>query len=119
MMRRLFSVGAGLVLASAGMVWASSSSHSVEVRLAEPATLNGKTLAPGDYRFQWTGEMPKVDVKVESGDETVTVAQATVEKRADEAPDRAVVTRETKSGKRVIEEVRVGSKKIALVFPRS
>jgi hypothetical protein len=119
MMRRVFSVGAGLVLASAGLVWASSDSHSVSVSLDEPVTLAGKALPAGDYHFKWQGDQPKVDVTVESHDKTVLVAHAKLEERAMPARSESVLTRKTKSGASVLEELRLQGQKTALVFPQS
>jgi hypothetical protein len=121
MMRRVFSVGAGLglILASAGMVWASSESHSANVYLDGPTTLAGKVLPAGDYRLEWKGDQPKVDVTVERNDRTVAVAQAKLEERAKPAKVESVLTRRTKSGASIVEEVRLRGKKTALVFPQS
>lgn len=119
MMHRVFSVGAGLVLASAGLVWASSESHSVKVNLDEPVTLAGKALPAGDYRFEWQGDEPKFDVTVERDDKTVVVAHAQLERRPVEAQSQSVVTRRTKSGASIMEELRLRGQKTALVFPVS
>jgi hypothetical protein len=119
MMRRVFSVGAGLILASTGMVWASSESHSVRVSLDDPVTLAGTALPAGNYRFEWRGDQPKVDVTVEHNDKTVVVAHAKLEERADRSQSQEVVTRRTKSGAANFVELRLRGQNTALVFPQS
>jgi hypothetical protein len=78
MVRRVFSVVAGLVLAGATAGWASPNPRSVRVVPSEPMAVSGKTLAAGSYQFYWTGDASQVDVTVKQGDKVVTEPKATV-----------------------------------------
>jgi len=118
MIRRISSLVVGVVFASAGAVWATGQSHSVNMTLDQAATISGKTLQPGDYRLMWTGEAQKVDVTIESGDKTVAQAEATLKQEPKPTAEASVVLRKTKSGE-ILEEVRPEGQKTVIVFSHS
>jgi hypothetical protein len=62
--------GASLLLA-AGAVAAGTGKGSLH--LFETVEVQGKQLAPGDYKLQWNGEGSKVELNITRGKETVSV----------------------------------------------
>ncbi len=122
MLRRVFPVVAGAVFAMVGVAWAaSSSSHSVRVTLDQATSVGGKMMPAGQYRFSWTEGADKVGVTVEKtgSHHVLTEVQAKVQERATDYPHQEVVVRTPKAGTRVLEELRLGGQKDALVFPAS
>jgi hypothetical protein len=115
MMRGVLSLAAAAVLVSAGGAWASSETHSTTVTLDSPVRVSGKTLPAGDYRFEWSGGKPAVNVTVENHGQTVAVAKAEIEQRPTRASNESVVTRRTADGQ-ILEELRLRGQKTALVF---
>lgn len=64
----LFSTGA----------FAQDSNNNGKLSLPEPVTVEGKQLPPGDYKVQWEGAGPNVEVKILKGKETVATAPARI-----------------------------------------
>ena len=106
-------------LAAGGSAWARTNSHSVDVKLDTPMVVSGLQLPAGHYHLSWTGDSPSVNVAIERGSKVVAKVDAKVEQRAERSPDEELITRTTKDGSRALEEVRLGGKKAALVFPVS
>jgi tetraacyldisaccharide-1-P 4'-kinase len=115
---RFLSVLAAATLVLGGAAWsAASSSHSVGVTLAEATTVSGTVLPAGHYRFSWMGDSNQVNVVVKNEDDNVVAkTQAKLEQRSQRAPSQEVITRTAKSGGHVLEQVRLGGRKTALVF---
>ncbi len=120
MMTRVFAVVAGLALglAAAGSAWAAGKPQSVTVTLDSSMTLNGKSIAPGEYKFTWVDSGQKVDVTVKRGGKVVAESAATVEESAKPSASAGVVSHKDESGNVVIERLELRGKK-ALVFPAS
>jgi hypothetical protein len=56
----------------------NSNKHSIKTQISQPATVAGKTLAPGQYRVEWTGTGPAVNAEFKLNGKTVATAPATV-----------------------------------------
>ena len=69
--RNIFSVAAASLLLAGGAVAAGASKGTLH--LFENVTVQGKQLAPGDYKVEWTGEGPNVQLSIEQGKQTVAV----------------------------------------------
>lgn len=67
--------GASLLLASC--VFAAAAGKGA-LHLYDTVEVQGKQLAPGDYRLQWNGEGPKVELTITNGKETVVSVPAEV-----------------------------------------
>jgi hypothetical protein len=119
MVRRVALFVVAGALAAAGGAWAGTGSHSVDVKLEKPTIVSGQKLPPGDYQLSWTGDSSPVEVAIERGSKTVAKVDAKVEQLAQPSPNKELITRAAKDGSRALEEVRLGGKKTALVFPVS
>jgi hypothetical protein len=66
-------LGSSLLL-SASLLAGNSNKKSLH--LYESVTVEGKQLAPGDYKFEWSGTGPDVQVNILKGKETVATVSA-------------------------------------------
>ncbi len=83
--------------------------------LGDAAQLNGKTLPAGDYKVQWEGSGPAVQVQILKGKKVVATAPAKVEQTQEKAASGAAVI-ETAGGSRQLVEARFAGKNYKLVF---
>ena len=83
--------------------------------LGDAAQINGKTLPAGNYRVQWEGSGPAVQVQFLKGKKVVATAPARVEQLPDKPAQGAAVI-ETAGGGRNLVEARFAGKNYKLVF---
>jgi hypothetical protein len=67
-------LGAGLLFSTS----AFAQENKGKLSLPETVTVEGKQLAPGDYKVQWDGAGPNVEVKILKGKDTVATVPARV-----------------------------------------
>ncbi len=104
----------GLVLLLAAGAWAGSSSGSLSV--ADPVSVAGKQLAPGDYKVKWEGTGSNVEVSILRGKEVVATAPAHIQELSQESRSNAAVVRKNSDGSKSMTEIRFGGKKFALAL---
>jgi hypothetical protein len=68
-------VGASLLLAVSAM---AAGTNKGTLRLYDNVSVQGKQLTPGDYKVEWNGEGPEVQVNIVSGKNTVATVPARV-----------------------------------------
>jgi|HubBroStandDraft_2_1064218.scaffolds.fasta_scaffold134671_2 hypothetical protein len=102
-------LGAALILASSAFA-ASKASLSI----SNPVTVNGTTLKPGDYKLQWDGAGPDVEVSILQGKNVVAKTPAHVVNLDTVAENSAAVTRKSDDGTSSLAGVRFAGKKFAL-----
>ena len=102
-------LGLALLLASSAFAGTKAS-----LQLNNPVTLNGTTLKPGDYKVQWEGRGPNVEVSIIQGKNVVAKVPAHVVQLQTAASSDAAVTRKNDSGPNTLAGLRFGGKKIAL-----
>lgn len=73
--RSLIAVAAGLVLT--GAAFAASGTKGT-LHLYEIVTVQGKQLAPGEYKVEWSGSGPNVQLNIANDKGTVATVPATV-----------------------------------------
>jgi len=115
-MRRTVLFVTAATLAAGSAVWAAPKSHSIHVTLETPTVVSGKSLPAGDYRLSWVGDASKVNVTFKRDAKVVAQANATVQDRAQRAPEQELISRTLKDGERALEEVRLRKQRTALVF---
>jgi hypothetical protein len=101
--------GAALILASTAF---ASTKGSLE--LSNPVTVNGTTLKPGDYKVEWDGTGPNVEVSILQGKKVLAKVPAQVVELPEASSNSAAVTRDTGSGPKSLAGVRFEGKKFAL-----
>jgi hypothetical protein len=97
----------------------ASESHSADVKLVVPTSVDGRLLAAGDYRFSWSEAGDKVDVRIEQGRKVVAKAEATVQELPQPSRQKEVISKTTEAGSRILEELRPRGETVALVFSGS
>jgi hypothetical protein len=84
------------------------------LQLSNPVTLNGTTLKAGDYKVQWDGSGPNVEVSILKGKNVVAKVPAHVVELPTAAASDAAVTRKTDGGLNTLAGLRFEGKKFAL-----
>lgn len=102
-------LGAALILAS-GAFAATKASLS----LSNPVVVNGTTLKAGDYKLQWDGSGPDVELNIMQGKKVVAKAPAHLVNLDNVAENSAAVTRKSDDGTSTLAGVRFAGKKFAL-----
>jgi hypothetical protein len=105
---------AGALLFAAGTL--AGEANKATLRLQEKVSVEGKQLAPGNYKLEWDGAGPDVQVNILRGKETVaTVPARLVEQPARNAQD-AYSTNAEPDGSRALTSIYIGGKTFALQF---
>jgi hypothetical protein len=102
-------LGLAVVLASTAFAATKGS-----LQLTNPVTVNGTMLKAGDYRLEWEGAGPNVELSILKGKDVVTKVPAHLVELQVPASDDAAVTRENGSGPNTLAGVRFHGKKTAL-----
>jgi hypothetical protein len=102
-------LGLALLLATSAF---AASKGSLQVQ--EPITVNGTKLAPGDYKLQWDGTGPSVELSILQGKKVVAKVPAHVVDLDRPSPNDAAVVKNNGDGTRALSEVRLSGKKFSL-----
>ncbi len=107
-------LGSALVLAATAFAATKGS-----LELTNPVTVNGTTLKAGDYKVQWEGTGPNVELNIMQGKKVVAKVPAhTVELQS--APENdAAVTRQNSSGPNTLAGIRFHGQKTAFQIGES
>jgi hypothetical protein len=101
-------LGLALLLASGAFAATKGS-----LQLMDPVTVNGTTLKPGDYKVQWEGSGPNVELSILRGKNVLAKVPAHVVELQTPAANDAAVTR-VDGGQKALAGVRFAGKKTAL-----
>jgi len=104
-----FLMGLALLLASSAFAATKAS-----LQLHNPTMVNGTKLQPGDYKLEWEGTGPSVEVSIKQGKNVVAKTQARVVDLPTAAVNSAAVTKTNDDGTKNLEGVRFEGKKYAL-----
>ena len=74
--RNVFGLGSASLLLAASALAAGASKGNLH--LYDSVTVQGKQLAPGDYKVEWSGEGPNVQLSIDQGKQTVVSVPAHV-----------------------------------------
>jgi hypothetical protein len=102
-------LGLALLLASSAFAGTKAT-----LQLSNPVTLNGTTIKPGDYKLEWEGSGPSVELSIIQGKQVVAKVPARVVDLQTPASNDAAVTRKNDSGPNTLAGVRFQGKKFAL-----
>jgi hypothetical protein len=84
------------------------------LQVQEPISVNGQQLKPGDYKVQWDGNGPNVELSIMQGKKVVTKVPAHVVDLTAASNADAAVVKNNADGSKSLSEVRFGGKKYAL-----
>ncbi len=102
-------LGLALLLATSAF---AANKGSLQVQ--EPLTVNGTKLAPGDYKVQWDGTGPSVELSIMQGKKVVAKVPAHVVDLDKPSSLDAAVVKNNGDGTKVLSEVRLSGKKFSL-----
>ena len=101
-------LGLALLLATSAL---AANKGSLQVQ--EPLTVNGTRLAPGEYKVQWDGAGPNVELSILDGKKVVVKVPAhMIDLDRPSTVDSAVV-KNNGDGTRTLSEVRLNGKKFS------
>lgn len=105
------SVLMGLAILLASSAFAASKAN---LSLLNPTTVNGTKLKAGDYKLQWDGTGPNVEVSIMQGKKVLAKVPAKLVD-LNKAPDNsAAVVNQNQDGSSTLSSVRFAGKKYAL-----
>lgn len=106
-------LGLAILLASSAFAATKANLH-----LTDPTTVNGVTLKAGDYRLQWDGTGPNVEVSIMQGKTVFAKVPAKLVDLATPAANNAAVVNNS-SGTKSLAGARFEGKKFALELGES
>lgn len=101
----------GLALLLASSAFAAS---KASLSLQSPATINGTKLKAGDYKLEWEGSGPNVEVSIMQGKTVIAKVPAKVVDLSAPAQNTAAVLHNGEDGSRTLAGARFQGKKFAL-----
>jgi len=105
------SLAMGLALFLASSAFAANKAN---FQVQTPLTINGTKLKSGDYKLQWEGSGPNVEVSIMQGKNVVAKVPARVVDLPSAPSSDATVVRRNDDGTASLTGVRFGGKKFAL-----
>lgn len=102
-------LGLALLLASSAFAATKGS-----LQLSDSLTVNGTKLKAGDYKLQWEGSGPSVEVSIMQGRKVIAKVPAKVVNLNSAADYDAAVTQKNTDGTSSLAEIRFQGKKFAL-----
>jgi hypothetical protein len=82
-----------------------SAKQSINLQIFQPAAVAGTTLAPGQYKVEWTGTGPAVNAEFKLNGKTVATAPATVSELTKSSQPNATVMQKEADGTQAITEI--------------
>ena len=114
------TVSKSLVLGLAILVASSAfAANKGSLTLVNPATINGTELKAGDYRLEWEGTGPAVQVSILKGKSVVAKVPGKVVDLNAPAQNNAAVVQKSDSGASTLAGARFEGKKFALELGES
>jgi hypothetical protein len=109
------TVSKGLLMGLALLLATSAfAATKASLQLNNPVVLNGTTLKPGDYRVEWDGSGPNVELSILKGKNIVAKTSAHMVDLAAPAQNDAAVTVKNDSGPSSLTGLRFHGKKYGL-----
>jgi hypothetical protein len=110
------SVVLGLALLLASSAFAGS---KASLQLNNPTVVNGTKLKPGDYKLEWDGSGPNVELSIIQGKNVIAKVPAKVVDLPSSSNNNAAVTKQNGDGTSSLAGVRFQGKKFALEIGES
>ena len=104
-------LGTALLLASTAFAGTKAN-----LQITSPTNVNGTRLQPGDYKVEWDGAGPNVEVSILKGKNVVAKVPAHVVDLSTPAANSAAVVKANGDGTSNLSGVRFEGKKFALEF---
>jgi hypothetical protein len=115
MLMKFATVSKSMVMALALLLAAGAfAATKANLELDNPVRLNGTTLKPGDYKVQWEGTGPNVELSFTHGKHIVAKASARMVDLPAPAANDAAITVKNDNGPNSLTGLRFHGKKFAL-----
>jgi hypothetical protein len=101
-------LGLALLLATSAFA-----ANKGSLQIQEPTSVNGTKLAPGDYKLEWDGTGPSVELSIKQGKKVIAKVPAHVVDLSRPAQNDAAVVKNSEDGTKTLSEVRLSGKKFA------
>ena len=102
-------LGLALLLASSAFAGTKAS-----LELSSPVIVNGTTIKPGDYKLEWEGSGPSVEVSITQGKKVLAKVPAKLVDLSSPAQNNAAVVKHNEDGTSTLAGARFEGKKFAL-----
>jgi len=96
---------------------ARGNARSVEI--SDVVQIGSTQLKPGNYKVEWQGAGPAVQVSFQQNGKTVVTVPGTLKTNDDQVTQDAIVTEATSADRPTLKEIRFGHQKEALVFDQN
>jgi hypothetical protein len=96
---------------------ARNNAHSTEI--LDVVQIGSTHLKPGNYKVEWQGTGPAVQVSFLQNGKTVVMVPATLKTNDDQVTEDAIVTEATNGNASRLKEIHFGHQKEALVFDQN
>jgi len=112
---KLSNVSKSAVLGLAVLLGTSAfAANKTTLQVQDPLTVSGTQLKPGDYKVEWDGSGPNVEVSILKGKNVIAKVPAHVVELQQASPSDAAVVKKNDDGSRSLSEIRMSGKKYAL-----
>ena len=108
--------GSALLFSSAAL---AGENNKGKLELTDKIVVDGKPIEPGNYRVEWDGSGPAVQVQLLQGKQTVATLSAHVTEQASRNPQDAYSTVAGPDGSRALTAIYPGGKRLALEFDQN
>jgi hypothetical protein len=109
-------LGLALLLASSAF---AGNTNKADLHLNNPTLVNGTKLKAGDYRLEWEGTGPSVDVSIKQGKTVLAKVQGKVVDLDSPASNSAALLQRNDDGTTALTGARFEGKKFALELSES
>ena len=96
---------------------ARNNAHSVQI--LDVLQIGSTQLKPGNYKVEWQGTGPAVQVSFQQNGKTVVTMPATLKTNDDQVTQDAIMTEATSADTTELKEIDFGRQKEALVFDQN
>jgi hypothetical protein len=108
--------GSALLLSSAAL---AGENNKGKLALSNKIVVDGQSIEPGNYRVEWDGSGPAVQVKLLQGNQTVATLSAHVTEQTDRNRQDAYATTTEPDGSRALTAIYPSGKRLSLEFDHS
>jgi hypothetical protein len=110
-------ISKGLLLGLALLLATSAfAANKGSLKVSDPVTVSGKSLAAGEYTVKWEGNGPNVELNFLQGNKVVATTSARMIDLDRSAYSDTSVVRRNDDGSRTLSEIRFAGKKYALAL---
>jgi hypothetical protein len=116
---RLATMRMSLVMGLLLLASSAFAANKGNLQLQNPVSVNGTSIKPGEYKVEWDGTGPNVELSILQGKKVLAKVPAHVVELSSPPDNNAAVTKKGDDGSWSLSEIRFGGKKMALALGES